>query len=47
MSWREDMDAAAWDAWDDEQSARADARLDGPLTGAPASECYDDSEDES
>ena len=44
MSWREDMDDASWDAWDDEQSARADARLDGPPPTVPP---HGDDEDES
>lgn len=44
MSWREDMDSAAWDAWTDEQNARDDARRDGPLPTVPP---HGDDEDES
>ena len=46
MSWREDMDDASWDAWDDEQSAQDDASRDGPLPTVPTTERAD-SEDES
>ena len=34
MSWREDMDAADWDAWDDEQQRARDDADGAPLSRA-------------
>ena len=44
VSWPEDMDAGNWSDWDDQQDARDDARLDGPL---PTSQTPCKDEDES